>query len=65
MAKVKFSDGTAWTMENGKRVPVDSIEASTNNSCGKIDWCAGTLTYKSPASGNYVTINFDDIAALL
>jgi len=57
--------GVAWRKENGKRVPVDSIEASANNECSKVDFCDNSIKYISPSTGNLVTIPLDDIATTL
>lgn len=60
--KVYLEAGTAWTIEDGKRKGVQTIEVPVNDDCCKLDCCNGVLTYKSPLYGTYVTISLDAIA---
>jgi len=45
--KIRFQQGTAWTIENGKRKNVEGIEAPILGDCCKLDCCKKAITYTS------------------
>lgn len=62
---VYLADGTAWRLDNGRRVPIKSMEVSTGDECCKIDCCNARISYVSPTTGLLTHLNLDDIAITL
>lgn len=57
--KVYLTQGTAYTIKNGKRENVEFIEASTGECC-KLDCCDNVLIMKDKDSGDTMVGYFFD-----
>ena len=58
--KVKLTKGVAWTMENGKRKNVESIDVPTQSDCCKLDCCDNVIRFRD-AAGDLQEISFTSI----